>query len=227
MVAQHVPQFRDSPPESHASSSHPSQLAHVQGNQMDARFRHPYYLIRSPTFALFTRTFRVLSPSGEQLFFIKHAIPHSRLEWHVFGDEAQIESLLRIKKVQIVGRDFLYELTCPQTQALIGRIRFKRMRGALRDKVEIINARHEVIGHLIEKGSDMFRRALSWLTGRHDIEVNGVVVGTMRQRFRFWGKEFCLDQTQALSSNNIDSRLLMTCSLISLMRESRRGFRKQ
>lgn len=80
-----------------------------------------------------------------------------------------------------------------------------------------------VIGHLSGPGASLLRRFLPFLTSKHDIEVGGEVVATVRQKFRFFIKEFHVDQTKVIFGDDLDSRLIMTCALLATLSESQRA----
>jgi len=190
--------------------------------QVDARFRHATYMIKRPFFSWFERTFRVFAPDGSLALFVRHPIMKLRGEWQIFGDEKKTEPLVLVKAQQVIAFNYLYDLTDAKTGARIGSVRTKGIKSIVRDQIEIMNAEGTLIGHLIEKGAAILRRFFPFLTSKHDIEVGGQVVATVRQKFRFFVKEFHVDQTQVVFGDDLDPRLILTCALLALVNESNR-----
>jgi hypothetical protein len=66
----------------------------------------------------------------------------------------------------------------------------------------------------------MLRRFIKLLPGRHKIELNGQLVATLRQIFRFFIKEELLDLSPG--GDRLDHRFAVACALLVLMQESAR-----
>ncbi|MFO0747382.1 MAG: hypothetical protein U1F43_17195 [Myxococcota bacterium] len=192
-------------------------------SEVDPRFAHPSYVIKRPWFSWFERTFRVFSPEGTLALFVRHPIMKLRGEWQVFGDEAKTEALLRVKAQQVVALNYVYDITDAQTGAHVGGVRTKGLKSIIRDSMEILSPDGNVIGHVIEKGASLLRRFLPFLTSKHDIEIDGRVVATVRQKFRFFIKEFRVEVPPAADgAPAIDPRLVLTCALLALLNEAHR-----
>ena len=190
--------------------------------EVDPRFRHATYKIKRPWFSFFERTFRVFAPDGSLALFVRHPIMKLRGEWQIFGDEQKTEALVNVKAQQIVAFNYVHDLTDLPTGTKIGGVRTTGLKSIVRDQIEILDAEGRVIGHLIEKGASILRRFFPFLTSKHDIEVNGQVVATVRQKFRFFIKEFHVDQTQVVFGDDLDPRLILTCALLAIVNESQR-----
>jgi uncharacterized protein YxjI len=121
-----------------------------------------------------------------------------------------------------VAFNYVYDLTDLKTGEAIGGVKTMGVKSILRDKIEIFDAAGTVIGHLIEKGASILRRFIPLLPSKHDIEVGGQVVATVRQKFRFFIKEFRVDQTIVVFGDDLDPRLILTCALLALVNESNR-----
>ena len=190
--------------------------------QVDPRFRHATYKIKRPWLSFFERTFRVFAPDGSLALFVRHPIMKLRGEWQIFGDEAKTEALVKVKAQQVIAFNYVYDLTDMQTGAHIGGVKTRGVKSIVRDQMEIMDAEGRVIGHLMEKGASILRRIFPFLTSKHDIEIGGQVVATVRQKFRFFIKEFHVDQTQVVFGDDLDPRLILTCALLALVNESNR-----
>lgn len=190
--------------------------------QVDPRFRQGNYIIKRPFLSFFERTFRVFAPDGSLALFVQHPLLKLRGEWRIYGDERKTEELVLVKARQVVAFNYVYDLTDLKTGEAIGGVRTLGVKSILRDKIEILDAAGTVIGHLIEKGASILRRILPFLPSKHDIEVGGQVVATVRQKFRFFIKEFRVDQTIVVFGDDLDPRLILTCALLALVNESNR-----
>lgn len=191
-------------------------------SQVDPRFRHGNYVIKRPFWSFFERTFRVFAPDGSLALFVRHPLLKLRGEWRIYGDEQKTEELVLVKARQVVAFNYVYDLTDLKTGETIGGVKTMGVKSILRDKIEIFDAAGTVIGHLIEKGASILRRIFPFLTSKHDIEVGGQVVATVRQKFRFFVKEFRVDQTIVVFGDDLDPRLILTCALLALVNESNR-----
>lgn len=188
----------------------------------DERFRHGTYTIKRSWFSLFNRTFRVYAPDGRLVLFVRHPVMRLRGEWRVFGDEAQTEALMLVKAQQVIALNYVYDLTDLARGEKVGAVRTKGLKSIVRDAMEILDPAGEVIGHVIETGASILRRFFPFLTSKHDIEVGGEVVATVRQKFRFFIKEFRVDQTKVIFGDDLDARLILTCALLAVLNESQR-----
>ncbi|MBL8783765.1 MAG: hypothetical protein JNJ59_02595 [Deltaproteobacteria bacterium] len=198
-------------------------LAHApDGRLPDERFRHATYTIKRSWFSLFNRTFRIYAPDGRLVLFVRHPVFRLRGEWRVFGDEAQTEALMLVKAQQVIALNYVYDLTDLALGEKVGSVRTKGLKSIVRDAMEILDPAGQVIGHLLETGASLLRRFLPFLTSKHDIEVGGEVVATVRQKFRFFIKEFHVDQTKVIFGDDLDSRLILTCALLAILNESQR-----
>ncbi len=186
------------------------------------RFRHGRYVIKRPWFSFFERTFRVFAPDGSLALFVRHPVLKLRGEWQIFADEARTQPLVNVKAQQVIAFNYTYDLRDETTGAQIGSVRSKGIKSIVRDQVEIMDVAGNVIGHLIEIGYSILRRFIPLLTSKHDIEIGGQVVATVRQKFRFFIKEFHVDQTLVVIGDDVDPRLVLTCALLALVNESNR-----
>lgn len=190
---------------------------------VDPRFAHERYVIKRPWLSFFERTFRVFGPDGRLALFVRHPIMKLRSEWQIFGDEARTETLLKVKAQQVIALNFTHDITDAATGAHVGGVRTKGLKSIIRDSMEILSPEGTVIGHVIEKGASLLRRFLPFLTSKHDIEVGGQVVAEVRQKFRFFIKEFHVEvKTDARGDHPIDPRLVLTCALLALLNEAHR-----
>ncbi len=64
----------------------------------------------------------------------------------------------------------------------------------------------------------MLRRFFPFLTSKHAIFVGGGQVAFIKQRFRFFTKEFEVD----LEPSSLDPRFVLAVALLALMAEARR-----
>ena len=73
---------------------------------------------------------------------------------------------------------------------------------------------------MTEDGLSILRRFLPILPGHWHIELGGQTVARVDQVFRFFIKEYRL--TVHAEGSGLDTRFLMACALLALMRENRR-----
>lgn len=188
---------------------------------VDPRFGHGSYIIKRPWISWFGRTFRVFAPDGSLALFVRHPVFRLRDEWKICADEAQTQPLVGVKAQRVIALNYRYDLTDLTSGEVIGGVRTKGLKSLIRDHIEIIDAEGRVIGHLIERGASILRRFLPFLTSRHEIEIGGKVVASVQQKFRFFIKEFHVDQAGLVFGDD-DPRLVLVCALLAVVMESHR-----
>jgi hypothetical protein len=108
----------------------------------------------------------------------------------------------------------------PNTGERLGSIRSRGLKSIIRDVWDILDVNDQPIGIIEETGFAMLRRFIKLLPGRHKIELNGQLVATLRQIFRFFIKEELLDLSPG--GDRLDHRFAVACALLVLMQESAR-----
>ena len=68
------------------------------------------------------------------------------------------------------------------------------------------------------QGASLLRRFFPLLTSKHAITVNGQQVAYIKQRFRWFNKEFDVE----MSPGSTDPRFVLACALLALIAEARR-----
>jgi hypothetical protein len=183
-------------------------------------FSFPQYTIKRPFFSFFERTFRVYSPDGHLIMFVRHPLLKLREQWSIYADEGEQVPLLTVKARQIVAINFAHEIVDARSGQHIGTIQKKGLRSIIKDTFEIFTSDNQQIGKLEEQGHTILRRFIPILTSKHAIEVGGVEVTRIRQVFRWFTKEFIVDMSMA--QGRIDPRFAMACALLALISEARR-----
>ena len=183
-------------------------------------FSYPRYTIKRAFWSLLGRRFRVFAPDGRLIMYIKHPVLRLREEFNVWADEDERQALITIKSRQMLAINFAYDVIDARTGEWLGAVQKKGLKSILRDTFELLDAQGQVVGKAEEKGASIARRFFPWLTSKHDIEIGGVTVTQIRQRFRFFIKEFDVDLSMGVG--RVDPRFAMAVALLALMAESRR-----
>ncbi|MCE9579205.1 MAG: hypothetical protein K8W52_39140 [Deltaproteobacteria bacterium] len=176
------------------------------------------YVIKRKFWSIFERVFRVFTADGQLIMYIKHPILKMREEFTVHADEAQTRPLLLVKSKQIIAINFSYEVTDIATHQVLGAVQKKGFRSIIRDKFLILDPAGTEIGYAEEQGASLLRRFIPWLTSKHAIFVGGQQVAFIKQRFRFFTKEFEV----AMSPSALDPRFVLAVALLALIAEARR-----
>jgi uncharacterized protein YxjI len=176
------------------------------------------YIIKRNFWSFFERVFRVITPDGQMFMYVKHPMLKLREEFTVYGDEAQTRPLLKIKSRQVIAINFSYEVDDAQTGARLGSVQKKGLRSIIRDKFIILGPGDEELGYAEEQGASILRRFIPWLTSKHAIFAGGQQVAFIKQRFRFFTKEFEIE----LEPSQLDPRFVMAVALLALIAEARR-----
>jgi uncharacterized protein YxjI len=177
-----------------------------------------HYIIKRKFWSFFERVFRVWTADGQLIMYIKHPLMRLREEFMVYADEAQTRPLLLVKSKQIVAINFSYEVTDVTTGQMLGAVQKKGLSSIIRDKFLVFDSNGQEIGYAQEQGASILRRFFPFLTSKHAIFVGGQQVAFIKQRFRFFTKEFEVD-TQPSS---LDPRFVLAVALLALMAEARR-----
>lgn len=176
------------------------------------------YIIKRNFWSLFERIFRVLTHDGQIIMFVKHPIFRLREEFKVFADEAQTRPLLTIKSKQVIAINFSFDVTDEMSGRVLGTVQKRGLKSIVRDKFLILDPEGAEIGYMEEQGASILRRFIPLLTSKHAIVMNGAQVAFVRQKFRFFTKEFDVEMT----AGTIDPRFVLACALLALIAEARR-----
>ena len=187
----------------------------VQGVSLTTQ-RH--YTIKRPFWSFLERRFRVFTGDGQLFMYVQHPVLKLREEFNVYADEEKTRPLLLVKSRQVIALNFSYDVTDVATDQLLGTVLKKGLRSLIRDKFIILDASGAEIGYAEEQGASVLRRLFPWLTSKHAIFVNGAQVGSIRQHFRFFTKEFSVE----LQPSPLDPRFCLAVALLALMAEARR-----
>jgi len=177
-----------------------------------------HYVIKRRFWSFFERVFRVFTGDGQLIMYIQHPLLKLREEFMVYADEAKTRPLLRVKSKQVIAINFSYEVLDAETGQELGAVQKRGLRSIIRDKFHIFDASGTEVGYAEEQGASILRRFFPWLTSKHAIFVGGSQVAFIRQRFRFFTKEFEVD-TQPSS---LDPRFVLAIALLALIAEARR-----
>lgn len=181
------------------------------------------YVIKRRFWSFFERVFRVFTADGQLIMYIKHPMLRLREEFTVHADEAQTRPLLLVKSKQVIAINFSYEVTDISTGHVLGAVQKKGLRSIIRDKFLILDPAGTEIGYAEEQGASFMRRLFPWLTSKHAIFVGGQQVAYIKQRFRFFTKEFEV----SMAPSQLDPRFVLAVALLALIAEARREDRSR
>jgi hypothetical protein len=177
-----------------------------------------HYTIKRRFWSFFERVFRVFTGDGQLIMYIQHPLLKLREEFMVYEDEAKTRPMLRVKSRQVIAINFSYEVTEATTGEVLGAVQKKGFASIIRDKFIIFDAAGTAIGYAQEQGAALLRRMFPFLTSKHAIFAGGQQVAFIKQKFRFFTKEFTVD----LEPSSLDPRFVLAVALLALMAEARR-----
>ena len=99
-------------------------------------------------------------------------------------------------------------------------LRSRGLKSMVRDTWELLDQGEQPRGILEEIGLSWLRRIFPLLLGHWHVQLGAQEVAKVDQVFRFFIKEYRL--TVAAEGRNVDSRFLLACALLALMRENHR-----
>lgn len=177
-----------------------------------------HYIIKRKFWSFFERIFRVWTGDGQLIMYIEHPLLKLREEFMVYADEAKTQPLLRVKSQQVIAINFNYEISDATTGSVFGSVQKKGLKSIIRDKFILLDPSGQEIGYAEEQGASIMRRFFPWLTSKHAIFINGQQVAFIKQKFRFFTKEFEVD-TQP---SQVDPKFVLAVALLALIAEARR-----
>ena len=177
-----------------------------------------HYIIRRKFWSVFERVFRVFTGDGQLIMYIQHPLLKLREEFMIYEDEGKTRPLMRVKSAQVIAINFNYEITDANTGAVFGSVQKKGLKSIIRDKFILLDPAGQEIGYAEEQGASIMRRFFPWLTSKHAIFIGGQQVAFIKQKFRFFTKEFEVD-TQ---SSQVDPKFVLAVALLALIAEARR-----
>jgi len=184
------------------------------------RFAYQQYVIKRPFLSFLGRKYHVYAPDGSPVAFLKHPLMKLRGEFTIYTDETESEPILLVRARNIVALNMAHDVFDPATGEKLGSIRSRGLKSIFRDVWDILDGNDQPIGLIEETGAAMLRRVIKFLPGSHKIELNGQLVATLRQAFRFFIKEEVLDLTPG--GDRLDHRFAVACALLVLMKEAAR-----
>jgi hypothetical protein len=184
------------------------------------RFAYQQYVIKRPFLSFLGRKYYVYAPDGSLVVFLKHPLMKLRGEFTIYADDTETTPMLVVRARQVIALNMVHDVMDPNTGEKLGSIRSRGLKSIFRDVWDILDANDQPIGLIEETGVAMLRRFIKFLPGRHKIELNGQLVATLRQTFRFFIKEEVLDLSPG--GDKLDHRFAVACALLALMKESAR-----
>ena len=178
------------------------------------------YTVRRPWLSFFNRTFRVTDASGQLVAYVRHPLMRMREQFQIFGDEAMQQPVATIQARQIIALNRIYDVTDAATGQWIGTLRSRGLKSMVRDTWELLDQGEQAQGVLEEVGLSWLRRIFPILLGHWRVLLGQSEVAKVDQIFRFFVKEYRL--TVAAEGKNVDTRFLLACALLALMRENHR-----
>ncbi len=178
------------------------------------------YTVRRPWLSFFNRTFRVTDASGQLVAYVRHPLMRMREQFQIFADEPMQQPLATIQSRQVIALNRIYDVTDAKTGSWIGTLRSRGLKSMVRDTWELLDQSEQPKGLLEEVGLSWLRRIFPILLGHWRVLLGQSEVAKVDQVFRFFVKEYRL--TVAAEGKNVDTRFLLACALLALMRENHR-----
>ncbi len=177
-----------------------------------------HFVIKRRFWSFFERVFRVFTADGPMFMYVEHPLLKLREEFTVYRDESKLQPMLLVKSKQVIAINYAYEVSDIDTGQVLGAVQKRGLRSIVRDKFIIYGPNGEELGYAEEQGASLLRRIFPMLTSKHAIFVGGQQVAYIRQRFRFFTKEFSVD----LEPSQLDPRFVLAVALLALLAEARR-----
>jgi len=191
-------------------------------------YRHDRFIARRQVFRLLGAGFTIFSLEGAPLAASEQKAFKLREDIRVHEGEKGGPEILQIKADRIVDFSAAYTVTDTQTGEVVGSLRRKGWSSLFRDSWEILDAEGIVRGKVTEDSpwKAAVRRTIELaallLPQAFHIEIDGQVVGTMKQNFNLFVHKFDVDLT--LDNEGLLPRPLALATVILLLAvEGRQG----
>ncbi len=179
-------------------------------------FGYREYIIKRPWLSVLDRSFRVYCPDGNLVLWIRHPFLKLKDEWNFYSDERMQSLVLRVSDRKAGGLRMITDVFDGPTQALVGSVRNRGLKSwFVRDAWDVISPEENTLGEMVEESNSLLRRFFPLLLGKWHMVVNGREIFRLRQKFRFFIKEFHL----TLLDETVDPRFPIACACLALMRE--------
>jgi uncharacterized protein YxjI len=176
------------------------------------------FFVKRNFWSLFDRVFRVQTPDGQMILYVKHPVFRLREEFMIWADEAQTQPVFKLKSRQIIAINFAFDITDVATGQHVATIQKRGLKSLVRDTFLILGPDGQELGSMEEHGHSILRRFLPILTSKHEVTMGGRRVAFVRQLFRFFTREFQVD----LEPSAMDPRFILSCALLAIIAEARR-----
>jgi uncharacterized protein YxjI len=186
----------------------------------DDTFTHLRYVVKRPLLQLWDRRHDVYTPDGRLAMRSHSPVLKLRDEITLFADAAKTRPLLRLKQKKIIQLSTEWHVHDAVTGEDMGTLKKQFTVSLVQDRWDILAPDGTPRGMIIERGNSLLRRFVPFLTSHHEIVLGDRVVAHIRQKFRFFSKEFHLDLSPALGA--IDTRFVIGCTLLVLAAEANR-----
>ncbi len=205
------------------------QYAPQQGGQMVPQggyglaagpFAHTNYSVKRPFWSFLGREYKIFAPDGSLVVYVKHPLMKLRAEFTFYADEAQTQPILVIRARQIIGLNIANDVFDAQTGQKLGSIRSRGLKSIIRDTWDLLDPNDNVVGLCQEDGAALLRRFIPMMLGKWHVELGGQECAKVKQKFKFFSKEFDLDLS--MNQGRLDPKFAMACAIMCLMAESRR-----
>ena len=184
-------------------------------------YRHDRFIARRQVFRLFGGGFTLSSLDGRLLASSEQKAFRLREDIRVMDGSTGGAEILHIKADRILDFSAAYRVTDPRTGETIGTLRRKGWTSMFRDSWEILDASGIARGRVTEDSGwkaaarRMVELAALLLPETFHIEVEGRIVGTMRQNFNPIVQKYFVDLTH--DADAILPRQLAVATVILLL----------
>lgn len=164
-------------------------------------YRHDTFTARRQVFKLFGAAFHLYAPDGSLLAYSKQKAFKLKEDIRVFADEAMTQEILQIRADRVIDFSAAYQVYDSATGEHYGTLRRKGFKSMFRDSWEILDPNGIIRGRVQEdSGIKAAIRRLNdlvalFLPQAFHIDVDGRIVGIMKQNFNPFVQKFAVDLT--------------------------------
>jgi hypothetical protein len=152
---------------------------------MNSRYNHETYLIRKHILTLAGAKLEIFDADGAAVFFSKMKAFKLKEDIRLYSGEDMQEEFLAIHARSIIDFSATYDVIDTPTNVKIGALRRHGMKSLLQDEWSILDQNDNKIGTVKENNLllALLRRFVSLIPQSFSVEMNGRLVGEIKQNF--------------------------------------------
>lgn len=177
-----------------------------------------HFIIKQKVLAV-AQQYSILTQDEQLIGYVKQRLLKLKEDIRIFTDETMTQEVLHIKQQQVLDFSGTFAVTDPTSGQLIGYLKRKGLKSALKDTWEILDPKGQPMAQILESGGGLtlLRRLippLRLIPKTYTVEMSGQVITEYKQRFKIIGDIWELDFS--MDPNHVLDRRLGICGAMMM-----------